>query len=100
MEKALEAVKTRSEEAVKRLCSQLKGPLIDVPTSHAAVFSYENAKRCDLPVTRPDLDSREWKVLWSLWAYYYAIGSFQVGNTAVYEGKGVSHIESPTGIVN
>ena len=97
---ALEAVKTRGKDEVDRLCDQLKGALIDVPTNHAAVFSYENAKGCGLPVARPDLDSKERKVLWSLWMHYYAIGGFPAGNTAVYEGKRVSHIESPTGIVS
>ena len=100
MREALEAVTTRGKDDVDRLCDQLKGPLIDVPTNHAAVFSYENAKRCGLPVTRPDLGGREWKVLWSLWTHYYAIGSFPAGSMAVYEGKRVSHIESPAGVAN
>lgn len=95
MEEALAAVKTRNEQDVQDLSKKLKGPLIDVPTYHAAVFSFEDAKRNGLPVEKFDPESKEWKLLWTLWTHYYALGCYPAGVTAVYEGKRVSHIEKP-----
>lgn len=57
-------------------------------------------KHCTLPVTRPDLDSKEWEVLLSPWRHYYAIDRFVGRSMAVYVGKRVSHIDSPMGIVS
>lgn len=99
MEEALAAVKTRTSTEVSQLSQKLKGPLIEVPTNHAAVFSFEDAQRNGLPVRRLEPHSDEWRLLWALWTHYYALGCFPNGNTAIYEGKRVSHIETPTGTV-
>ncbi len=100
MEEALAAVKTRTPDKVKQLSEKLKGPLIEVPTNHAAVFSFEDARRNGLPVTRFDSKCQEWVLLWALWTHYYALGCFPNGNTAIYEGERVSHIETPTGPID
>lgn len=99
MEEALAAVKTRTSEDVSELSGKLKGPLIEVPTNHAAVFSFEDAQQNGLPVRRFEPHCDEWRLLWALWTHYYALGGFPNGNTSIYEGKRVSHIETPTGTV-
>jgi len=89
---ALASNPRRTEKEVKSLAESLKKPLIDDPTSHSAVTSCSDAQRLRLPAANADPTSEEWRIVWALWARYFAMGCFPAGPNAVYEGEIASHI--------
>lgn len=91
MVEALKSQGTRSGDEVRTLTEKLQAPLIDVPSSHSAVISADDATHLGLPVIKADTMSQEWQVLWSLWTRYFAMGCWPRGLNAIYEGERVSH---------
>jgi ATP-dependent protease ClpP protease subunit len=91
MEEALRSQGTRTDAEVERLRECLRAPLIDVPTSHSAVISANDAKRLGLPIIKADTAGQEWEIIWGLWTRYFAMGCWPNRSGAIYEGKRVSH---------
>ncbi|MFT4294562.1 MAG: hypothetical protein QM582_04020 [Micropruina sp.] len=75
-----------------RLVQQLRRPLIDDPTDHAATVGPKLAERIGLPVEVADLDSESWTIIWQLWTRYFALGCYPAGARAIYEGRLASHM--------
>lgn len=95
MREALSSLPGRSAQDTDELACALKAPLIDEPASHSAVISADDAKGYGLPVEKANTASEEWRILWSLWTHYYALGCFPAGRTAVYEGLRASNVMRP-----
>jgi len=91
MVEALKSQGARSDDEVKVLTEKLQAPLIDVPSSHSAVISADDAVHLGLPVIKADTTSEEWQILWSLWTRYFAMGCWPRGLNAIYEGQRASH---------
>ncbi|MCU8694050.1 SDH family Clp fold serine proteinase [Mycobacteroides abscessus] len=87
----------RDVERAKELATALKAPLIDDPDSHSAVISADAAAQFGLPAEKFDLQSREWEIIWQLWARYFTLGCWPNGQVAVYEGERASHVIAPPG---
>lgn len=85
VEEALRSNPDRSEKDVKDLKANLKAPLIEAKQSHAAIFGARDALKVGLPVVEADPSSEQWKIIWRLWAKYFALGP-----PRVYEGEKVS----------
>ena len=85
VEEALRSNPDRSDKDVKELKAKLKAPLIDAKQSHAAIFGAKDALKVGLPVEEADPASEQWKMIWRLWAKYYALGP-----TRIYEGERAS----------
>ena len=88
LEEALGSNPNRTAVEVESLRDALQQQLIDRPQSHAALFNADNALSVGLPVIKADLDSEEWRILWRLWARYFALGP----NRRIYEGRNASHV--------
>ncbi len=86
LEEALRSNPDRTEEQCAALRQALKEPLIGKPQSHDAIFGAQEATTAGLPVLHADPRSRQWEVLWRLWAKYFALGS------RVYEGERASQV--------
>ncbi|MGH9023349.1 MAG: SDH family Clp fold serine proteinase, partial [Acidimicrobiia bacterium] len=71
---ALRSNPDRSESEVAKLRKQLKEPLIDLPTSHGAIFGARDAMKAGLPVVEADPASDQWRIVWRLWALYFNLG--------------------------
>lgn len=91
MVEALKSQGARSAVEVRALTENLQAPLIDVPSSHSAVISADDATNLGLPVVKADITSPEWRILWSLWTRYFAMGCWPRGLNAIYEGQRASH---------
>ncbi|MCL2465868.1 MAG: hypothetical protein FWF02_08625 [Micrococcales bacterium] len=91
MSEALSAPGCRTDEDVRALADRLQDPLIEAPTSHSAVVSADDAIRLGLPAIKADPASDQWRLLWSLWTRYFAMGCWPAGLNAVYEGVRASH---------
>lgn len=91
MRESLSSLSSRTSEEVDQLADKLRAPLIDIPSSHSAVFSAEDALRNGLPITIAEVDQDQWKLIWMLWTRYFSMGCFPVGGKAIYEGVRVSH---------
>ena len=78
------------------LAGSLKNLLIDREQHHGALFSADDAETAGLPVLKPDLRSRQWQILWRLWAKYFRLVTENgvVTNTGIYENSRVSHINN------
>jgi hypothetical protein len=87
VEEALSSCTGRGPNEVADLRERLREPLIDLPTSHAAVFGATDAEAAGLPVEKADPRSHQWQLLWRLWAKYFAMGP-----PRVYEGRKASHV--------
>lgn len=85
VEEALRSNPDRSDKDVKDLKTKLKAPLIEAKQSHAAIFGAKDALKVGLPVVEADPASEQWKMIWRLWAKYYALGPMRV-----YEGERAS----------
>ena len=93
VEEALKSNPDRSEDEVAELKKTLRKPLIDAPKSHAALLGADDAATAGLPVTKVDPRSRQWEMIWRLWARYFALGA-----PRVYEGRSASKVLPwPTG---
>jgi membrane-bound ClpP family serine protease len=66
----------RSEEDVAKLTEGFKKSLIDLPRDHGAIFGAADAEAAGLPVIHADLASDQWKLIWRLWAKYFALGCY------------------------
>lgn len=82
----------RSDEEAESLAKQLRGPLVDDPTVHAATVGPETARKLGLPVHLADLNSQEWQAIWALWTRYFALGCFPAGQQSVYESIKASQV--------
>lgn len=91
----LGAATGRTPADVDILAEKLQQPLIEEPTSHSAVISFEAAKSFGLPAESAEHDSEKWTIVWSLWTRYFALGAFPSGSVAVYEGDRPSQIIRP-----
>lgn len=67
----------------------MKEKLIDLPQAHAAVFNAADAEEVGLPVVHADTAGEQWKLIWRLWAKYYALASY------VAEGRYASQVSNP-----
>jgi hypothetical protein len=85
VEEALRSNPDRIEKEVKELKARLKAPLIEAKQSHAAIFGAKDAAKAGLPVIEVDPSSDQWKMIWRLWAKYYALMPVRV-----YEGERAS----------
>jgi hypothetical protein len=83
---ALEANPERKQSDVAVLFESLKDQLVEAARSHESLFGAKEAKAAGLDVTEADARSRQWEMLWRLWAKYFALES------RVYEGKRSSQI--------
>ena len=84
----------RTDEDVTQLAKALQAPLIDDSSSHSAVLPVHVAAQFGLPAVPADPSSEQWRLIWSLWTRYFALGGFPSGNTAIYEGRRASHVMS------
>ena len=93
---ALRSNPGRNPQEIDDLAGSLKSLLIDREQSHGALFSADDAEAAGLPVLKPDLRSRQWQILWRLWAKYFRLVTENgvVTNTGIYENSRVSHINS------
>jgi hypothetical protein len=85
VEEALSSNPDRSEKDVKGLKAKLKAPLIEAKQTHAAIFGAKDASNVGLPVEEADPASDQWKMIWRLWAKYFALMPLRV-----YEGEKAS----------
>ncbi len=89
VEEALRSNPDRSDKEVRDLKTKLKTPLIEAKQSHAAIFGVADALKVDLPAVEADPAGDQWKMIWRLWAKYYALG---LGAVRVYEGDKASKV--------
>lgn len=86
LEEALRSNPDRTDEDVAALRRALKQPLIGKPQSHDAIFGAQEAVAAGLPVLQADPRSKQWEIIWRLWAKYFALWS------RVYEGERASKV--------
>lgn len=91
LEEALKSNPDRKPEEVATLKANLQKPMIDRPATHAALFSADDARKAGLPVIKADPSGRQWKLIWRLWAKYFALG--QRLYSGIYEGDKVSQTD-------
>lgn len=91
LEEALKSNPDRKPEEVATLKENLQKPMIDRPATHAALFSADDARKAGLPVIKADPSGRQWKLIWRLWAKYFALG--QRLYSGIYEGDKVSQTD-------
>ena len=91
LEEALKSNPDRKPEEVATLKKNLQKPMIDRPATHAALFSATDAIEAGLPVIKADPSGRQWKLIWRLWAKYFALG--QRLYSGIYEGDKVSQTD-------
>lgn len=87
VEEALRSNPDRTGPEVRDLKAKLKVPLIEAKQSHAAIFGAKDAVKAGLPVVEVDPGSDQWKMIWRLWAKYYALMPVRV-----YEGERASKV--------
>ena len=83
---ALRSNPDRTEDDVTRIAEALKQSLIDLPLEHGAVFDASDAAKAGLPVIRADPQGDQWRIIWQLWAKYFALNSY------AYEGRLASQV--------
>lgn len=89
LQEALSSNPDRSAAAVMDLIHSLTEPLINRHRTHSALFSVRNAIDAGLPAQEVDLQSEQWRMVWSLWTKYFTLlSSNQIGG--IYEGHRVS----------
>jgi hypothetical protein len=81
---ALASNPDRSAKQVEQITKTIKETLVDLPKDHGAVFGAVDADRVELPVIEADPESDQWKLIWQLWAKYFALDHY------VYEGRSAS----------
>lgn len=84
---ALRSNPDQPPDIIESLVENLRGPLIDQPQSHAALFSADDALRAGLPVKLAIMDGQQWRMVWQLWTMYFALSPIRI-----YEGRRASHI--------
>lgn len=95
LEEALKSNPDRKPDEVATLKENLQKPMIDRPATHAALFSATDAIEAGLPVIKADPSGRQWKLIWRLWAKYFALG--QRLYSGIYEGDKVSQTDLDSG---
>lgn len=83
---ALRSNPDRDMETIDKLAVSLQKPLVDLPRDHGAIFGADDAKTAGLPVIDADPGGDQWRIIWLLWAKYFALNSF------VYEGRRASQV--------
>ena len=89
LDEALRSNPSRNAAQITALSKTLKDLLVDRPQTHAALFSADDGLKAGLPITKPDLVSEQWQLLWRLWAKYFLISKTK---WMIYEGRRASHI--------
>ncbi len=89
LEEALKSNPDRKSKEVEKLKENLQEPMIERPATHAALFSADDASDAGLPVIKADPSKRQWKLIWRLWAKYFALGDRRLYD-GIYEGAQVS----------
>ena len=89
LREALAANPNRTADEVDELQANLKGALIDNPSSHGAVFGADDALKAGLPVAKLDPAGDQWHEIWRLWGRYAIIP-----DVAIYEGARGSQVFS------
>ena len=87
LREALAANPDRDISDIDRLVEQLKGPLIDDPKSHGAVFGFDDAIKAGLPAEKLDASGDHWHDIWRLWSRYAVMGAVDI-----YEGRKASQM--------
>lgn len=77
----------RSSRGRSKLIEKLKASLVDDAVVHGATLGPSQAKKLGLPVKEADLNSEEWKLIWSLWTKYFHLGAWPAGRDGFYEGR-------------
>ena len=90
LDEALKSNPDRKPEEVDRLKEKLTVPMIERTSTHAALFSAEDATKAGLPVIKADPSEEQWQLIWRLWAKYFALGRRL--HLGVYENARVSQI--------
>ena len=75
-----------------RLYEVLSERLIDRTQTHYELFTPGDAEFAGLSIINADLYSREWAMLWRLWAMYFTLGADKI----IYESRNVSHVLGPS----
>lgn len=91
LEEALMSNPARDPSEVQRLKENLKEPMIGGATTHSALFSVDDAVKAGLPVIKANPLGRQWRLIWRLWANYFALGQ-DVLYSGVYENARVSQM--------
>jgi hypothetical protein len=88
VEEALKSHPGRSIAKARSLRQKLRGPLIQRPKSHAAIFGVKDAAAVGLPIIEADPAGEQWQLIWRLWSKYVALSPMRV-----YEGQKSSIVE-------
>jgi ATP-dependent protease ClpP protease subunit len=89
LKEALRSNPDRTEQDVRKLAQKLHKPLIEAPKDHGAIFGASDARKLGLPVVECDPSSDQWRLIWQLWTYYFALGP-----AAIYEGDQASQVHT------
>lgn len=89
VEEALRSNPDRDALQVSALKDALKEPLIERPSSHAAVFGARDGKQAGLPVMECSPASRQWQLIWRLWTKYFTLVN---QGAAIYESSWTSQV--------
>jgi hypothetical protein len=73
---ALRSNPARPETKVDELTKALKESLIDLPRDHGAIFGAKDAEDSGLPVIHADVSGDQWRLIWRLWAKYFALSHY------------------------
>lgn len=71
MREALICAGGQDVTGVEELIQKLRPSLIDAK-AHAAIFGVREAEAAGLPVIKADPASRQWQLVWRLWAKYFS----------------------------
>jgi hypothetical protein len=83
---ALASNPDRSANEIETVATAINNRLIEKPQYHGAVFGAADAEEVGLPITRADLQTEQWKLLWRLWAKYFHLDAY------VAEGRYASQV--------
>ena len=86
--KALLSNPDRTMEQHQRLQEYLRSALIELPQSHAALFSADAALGAGLSVENVRPESDRWRMIWRLWTRYFVLGN----SKSVYESSSASQV--------
>lgn len=91
IDEAVRSNPDRDDAAIKALDESIRRELVDKPKSHPAVFGIEQARNAGLPVLEADPTGTQWKLIWRLWAKYFAMGP----TAQIYESDRASLVNVP-----
>lgn len=86
VKEALGSNPTRTKSLITSIAKAVDKPLIKAPKSHGAIFGAKAAAEAKLPICELDPESRQWQIIWRLYAKYFAL------QKRIYEGATCSHV--------